>query len=64
MLKLFMTAGQEKRIMHSCMHDVGCLAIKARYFCSELLLFVTADSNNFAIEQQLGVIPQIVAKLY
>ena len=63
-LKLFMIAGQEKRIVHSCMCDVGCWAIKARYFCSELLLFITVDSSNFAIEQQLDVIPQIVAKLY
>ena len=63
MLKLFMTAGQEKRRLHSCMYDMGCWAIKARYFCLELVLFVTADSSNFTIEQQLDVIPQIVAKL-
>ena len=58
-----MTAGQEKRRVHSCMYDVGCWAIKARYFCSKLLLFIAADWSNFAVEQQLGVIP-IVAKLY
>ena len=42
------------------MWDVGQLRLD---ILLRVITYVTADSSNFTIEQQLDVIPQIVAKL-